>query len=270
MATLTEEDLQGIKLESLDTVPEALHGLFVHDEEAGHYRIGGVAPKQKLDEFRTNNVKYLKEKERLEQELARFKGIEDPEAARKAQAELDKLKREREAADAGTSDEEIEELLKKRYGQAMQDRDSQIEALSKVKEDLQGEIQKLQSELASRIIDTEVMIAAKNDGFVPQAVEDAISAARVLFKLEDGKAVPRKDGEIVYDKDGKGPLTIGDWLKSTKSSKPHWWSAGANGGGATSTDAGGDDTTMPRAAFEAIADPAKRAALMKKGVRLTD
>lgn len=268
--TITEETLQGIALESLDGVPEALHGLFSQDEESGSYRIQGVAPKAKLDEFRENNVKYLKERERLEKQLAKYKGIDDPEGARKAQRELDKLKRELEAREAGTTDEELEELLKKRYGQAMQDRDSQLEAKTKAIEELETKLEAMKGELSSRVIDTEVMLAAKSDGFVSHAVDDAIRAARELFHLEDGKAVPRRDGEIVYDKEGKGPLSVSEWLASTKSTRPHWWKAGANGSGATSTDAGGADNTMSRAAFEAIKDPMKRAEVMRKGVTLTD
>ena len=58
-----------------------------------------------------------------------------------------------------------------------------------------------------------------------EAAEDIILRARGTFKLsEDGEAIATdRDGEVVYGKDGKTPLSPLEWAESLRESAPHLW-----------------------------------------------
>ncbi len=65
-----------------------------------------------------------------------------------------------------------------------------------------------------------------------------ILRARSVFQLsEDGQAVAMADGEIVYGKDGKTPLSPLEWAEGLRESAPHLWPR-AQGAGAVG-DKGG-------------------------------
>jgi hypothetical protein len=75
----------------------------------------------------------------------------------------------------------------------------------------------------------------------PSAVEDAILNAKSVFSLgDDGELVAKdKDGNLIYGKDGKTPLSPKEWLESLKEDKPHWFPAQGGSGTKGGTYVGG-------------------------------
>lgn len=260
------------QVESLDAVPEPFHRFYSEGE--GGFALdqdGFTGAVKNYDSILGEKKKATAKLKEYEAKLKAYDGIDDPEEARKAAEELRKLKDQLAAKDAGTTDEEVEKLLKARTQRMVEDHQATLTAKEKALKERDDQLAKLTDELANRVIDSEVALAATTDGFVPPALEDAVAAARRIFKLEDGKAVPRDaDGQLMLGKDGEKPLTVKEWLEATKSSKPHWWKAQANGGGATGSDTGGGGgNTMSRAAFDKLT-PEKKMAFTKGGGRLTE
>jgi hypothetical protein len=266
------EEVLSTSLDTLDGVPEALHPLFTQDEDSGKYRINGVAPKGKLDEFRTNNRKLHTRAEELEAKLSDFEGL-DPKKAREAEAELRKLRDKIAAQAAGKDDGELEKLLGERTERMRGDYEGKLEAQATKAKELEADLEETRLTLAARVIDSEVAVATAGDGFVPQAIEEATIIAGRIFTVREGKAVALEaDGKLKYGADGESPLTIREWLASTKKTKPHWWKASANGGGKTADDGDhGGGKTMTRAEHDRLAqtNPAKVRKFFAEGGRLT-
>lgn len=70
---------------------------------------------------------------------------------------------------------------------------------------------------------------AKEEGFVPTAVEDALMAADVVFDVNEDGAVLTKD-------DAMDPKS---WLISMQQRRPHWWGPSGGGGAGGSGQRGG-------------------------------
>lgn len=70
---------------------------------------------------------------------------------------------------------------------------------------------------------------AKEEGFVPTAVEDALMAANVLFDVNE-------DGAVLTRDDAMDPKS---WLIAMQSKRPHWWGPSGGGGAGGSGGRGG-------------------------------
>ncbi len=88
----------------------------------------------------------------------------------------------------------------------------------------------------SIVLETKVREAAGgSDGFRPEAVNDALLAARMLFKHDPklGLVMKDEDDAVVYGEDPSRPKTLSEWLEEQRASRRHWWveshGAGANG-----------------------------------------
>lgn len=223
-------DITTVEVASLDAVPEGLRALFA--EKDGKF-VAQIAPKAKLDEFRNTNIERGKENDTLKQQLA---------DAKKAEAELQKLRDEMAAGKVGVTNDAVEKLLEERYGRALNDKEAAIKARDEKLAEEQRERERIGELLRQRAIDSEVSIQASDlGGFHPQAIEDARMYARQVFQLdENGEPVARdSNGSVRFGSDGKTPLSIKEWLAGTKTSKPHWWKAVANGSGGNGNGAGG-------------------------------
>jgi len=116
---------------------------------------------------------------------------------------------------------------------------------------------------SDKVLADSIRAAAIKAGALPEAAEDIILRARGTFKLsEDGEAIATdRDGEVVYGKDGKTPLSPLEWAESLRETATHLWPR-AQGAGQTG-DNGGKATKkfsdMPESERTALfrADPAK-------------
>jgi hypothetical protein len=128
------------------------------------------------------------------------------------------------------------------------------------------------AKFSQRVLDNHIRAAAGKAGVHANAVDDALFRARTIFVLsEDGEAVQLdKDGHTVFGKDGKTPFSPGEWLEGMKESAPHWYPAGAGGGGAVGDRGGkGGQRTMKRAEFDGL-DPVAKAQTIKDKVQVVD
>lgn len=241
-------------LENLDGLSEDIAGLYTEKNGKFVLEIEGMTSKDKLDEFRSNNVKLMKDIKALEDKFGNIDLKEYEELKKAAQ----------EASDKNLLDEgKVEELLEQRTQRMREEMQNQIDSLSSEKENLSGQLQKL-------VIDNATRAAASKAGVVDTAVDDVLSRVRGTFKLEGDKAVPYENGSIVYGSDGETPLTIDDWVGGLKKSAPHLF-PGSNGTGSQhqSNQSSGGSKTLNREGFEKLSQ-IERAKFFREGGTLVD
>lgn len=201
------------KVDNIESVEEAYRALYVKNESDGKFYLGveGVVPKDKLDEFRNNNIQ-------LKQDLEKFKGVDPVKYA-----ELQGLQRqleEKQLIDAGKIDEVVEQRVKV------------------MREELNGKLNETATQLASSnkrlevlIIDNAVREAATKAGVLATATDDVLLRAKSVFALQDGVAVPKdSDGKLIYGRDGNTPMSINDWVATLKDTAPHLYQPSSGGG----------------------------------------
>lgn len=259
-------------VETLETVPEPFRrfysegdGGFTLDSEGLQGALGNY------DRLLGEKKQAAKRAAELEAKLKKFEGIDDPAAAKKDRAEIQRLKDALEAHKAGLSEDEVEKLLAARHGRIREDYETKLKAKDEATSKLQEELANLKTTLARRSIDSEIAIAvAQLEGFVPEAVDDALPHAHGIFHLEEGVLKPRdQDGALLLGKDGESALTVKEWLESTRKTKPHWWRAQVNGGGAAGSRGQEGGKTVSRKSFMEWS-PDKQRNFVRGGGRVVD
>lgn len=165
---------------------------------------------------------------RVAEALKPFEGI-DPAKARAIMAQFEDAD---EAALLAQGKEGLEKILTKRNAK----RDAEVtRQLQEAQSHADGAME-VASTFMERVLDNHVRAAAAAAGLHPSAIEDALLRARAIFSLDDeGNAVQftsEDDETPVLGKDGKTPFSPAEWLEGMRTSAPHWFPAGASGGGA--------------------------------------
>lgn len=203
--------------------------------------------------LKTKNSELLGKFKETSDKLKNFEGI-DPEAVR---GMIAKFANDEEAQLIAKGD--IEAVLNKRAERMKSGFDKE---LTTAKEDAQRHASRTEK-FASRVLKGEVIGAASEAGVHKYAMEDAMLSAARDFELDDEGNPVAREGK--YGKDGK-PLTLKEWFADMKDSRPHWFPATGNGGGAGHGGASGQKI-MTQSAFDAL--PAKqKAASMASGVTI--
>ena len=212
------------KLDTLEGLDAAIAALYEQAADGAYYlSVDGAVGKDKLDEFRNNNVKLLKD-------LEKFKDV-DPAKYQELLA-LAKKQEEKKLIDAG----EIDKVVEQRVGEMRSTYENQIKTLTE-----QNSVD--QRQLESLLIDNAVRDAAVKSGVQPTAVDDVLLRAKATFKIKDGNAVPvDAQGNVVYGKDGTSPMSVVDWTTGLKKQAPHLFQ-GSQGGGAQGSGKGNVDTS---------------------------
>lgn len=204
--------------------------------------------------LKTKNNELLGKLKTSSDQLKSFEGI-DPEAVRGI---LSKFANDEEAQLIAKGD--IDTVLAKRADRMK----SGFEKDLKTAQEVAAQASSRTEKFASRVLKGEVVSAASEAGVHKYALEDAMLAAARDFELDDDGNPVARDGK--YGKDGKA-LTLKEWFADMKDTRPHWFPATANGGGA-GHGGGSGQKTMTQAAFDAL--PAKqRAAAMESGMTIT-
>ena len=202
-------------------------------------------------------------KKQLEDALAPFAGI-DPVKTKELFAKFENAD---EAALIAAG--KIDEVLSKRMEKHNAAQQKILDGLTKERD---GALE-VASTFMERVLDNHIRASAAKAGVHAGAIDDALLRARSLFSLDDdGNAVQfDEDGEnVVLGKDGKTPFNPDEWMEGMKEAAPHWFPAGASGGGAGGSGKGaGGAKTMKRSAFEAL-DPISKATAMKEKIALVD
>ena len=171
--------------------------------------------KSKLDEFRGNNVKLMKDMETLS---AKFDGIDVDgykEMVKNQQAMKDKKL---------ISEGKIDELLEERTKTMREKHNQELEKI-------QGLNGTLNKQLETLVIDNAVRDSATKAGVVDTGVDDVLLRSQSVFTLEKGKAVPHDpNGNIIYGEGTSEPMSVQEWVKGQMEVAPHLFKS-SNGSG---------------------------------------
>lgn len=245
-------------LDSLDGLSDELKKLYAQKDGKFHLDVEGLIPASKLDEFRTNNIALLKEKDALTEKLKGFDGI-DVAKLKELQATEQKVK-EGQLIAAGKFDEVFASKLdpiKKEF-------QTQLDATKK-------ENQALHSRLETLMIDDQLTKLATTKGLRPTAIDDMIARGQRVFKLKDGKPVALgQDGAQILTKSGD-PVTMQTWIDSLATDAPHLFQS-SSGGGANGNNGNlpPGTKTMKRADFDALDSQSKMTFTVKDGGKVLD
>lgn len=221
-------------LDSLDDLDDSLKGLYSkHTDGKFYLDVDGAVAKNKVDEFRDNNISL---KQQLEEMTDKFGNID----LDKYQALIDK-----EALDDGkkrVTMEKVDDIVAERTTAMKAEHNTQLEALKTTNSALNGQLNGL-------LIDGTVRTAAVEAKVASTALDDVILRAKQTFQVVDGKAVAHDDkGQIVYGKNGTDPLSTVEWIGGLKTSAPHLFEVskggGAGGGDQKPNDQNVDTSTM--------------------------
>lgn len=210
--------------------------------------------KGKLDEFRSNNVKLMKDMESLQSKFADVDLDQYAEMMQKARDQKDK-----KLIDAGKIDELVEERTKRMRKDH-----------TKAYKSLQDENATYARQLEGLMIDASVRDHALKQGVASTAIDDVLLRAKAVFKLKDGQAVPMDaEGNVIYQAGATEPMSVDQWVKGLTESAPHLFTP-SNGAGAVHGSRGGKDgTTATRKEFDNMSQLA-RSEFAKKGGKVVD
>jgi len=193
--------------------------------------------KGKLDEFRGNNVKLMKDMEALQSKFADIDLDQYAEMMQRARDQKDK-----KLIDAG----KIDELLEERTKRMQEDH-------AKAYNGLKDENSTYQRQLEGLMIDAAVRDHAAQHGVAPTAIDDVLLRAKAVFKLKDGQAVPMDgDGNVIYQAGATEPMGVDQWVKGLTESAPHLFASSSGSGSqhGSGDNNGKGDKTITRSEFD--------------------
>jgi len=217
--------------DTLEDVPESFRELFSKGDDGKYHlsEVEGITTKDKVNQFRENNVTLLKEKEKLKEQLKLLEGV-DPEKYKEMEAKLLEIQ-DKELLDKG----KIEELLEQRTARIKKDFENKGIELTKTIETQKAELESLTGMLTQTMIEADVSSAVSAIGKLQKgALFDVKSRAHRDWRLDDvdGKKVLRaydQNGALRYGSEGQ-PLTPAEWAKDLAENAPHLF-AGSVGSG---------------------------------------
>jgi hypothetical protein len=232
--------------EKQEDIPEGFVELFT--EKNGKFELTAVeGVKTQADIDRVNSALV---KERNDHKVAREKlqlfGEFDPAALPVMQEELAEAKAKLEALTAEGNDQtvkvqaQIDAAVNRAVGPITREKESlarQVDAAKKAVAEKEGEVTKLQADIASehtRLAIRDAAIAAK---VLPTAIDDAVLVGESMFETVDGKLLTKGDKGITPG------LSPKEWAKEMEEKRPHWFptsvgggAQGGKGGGSASKD----------------------------------
>lgn len=224
-----------------------------YEEKDGKFCLGveDAVPKQKLNEFRDNNTKLLKELDEFKKKY----GNVDVDEYTKMKTEYQKMQ-DKKLLDAG----QIDELINQRTERMRADHTSQIEGFQNMIKSEKEKAEALRGKLEAILIDAEITKAVASVGRVrPGAMQDILARGKSIWRLEEDQPVARTGDKILYSKDGSKPLTIAEWAKEILPIEAAHCFEGSSGSGASTTKmANGSDLSK-------VTDPTERLRLLRMG-----
>lgn len=163
--------------------------------------------------LKTKNSELLGTIKQQKDNLSRFDGI-DPDAVRGI---LQRFSDDEEAKLIAAG--KIDEVLDKRTERMRADVDKQIKAANERADKAEA----FSNKFRDRVLGDAIRAAAAKAGALAEASDDLILRARGTFQLnEEGEAVAvDANGDVLFGKDGKSPLTPFEWAESLKETAPH-------------------------------------------------
>jgi hypothetical protein len=202
------------KFSAKQEIPNDLVHLYTERDGAWLLDVEGAVEKARLDEFRTNNLALLKERDELRE---RFKDI-DPEEFRQLTAKA----------------AEVDTLIESRTRAIADGAARQIATLTR-------ERQALHEQLSTIQIDQGVLTAATQRGLHSSAIADITARARANCRLVNGApAVVAPGSENVrLGSDGVTPMTLEEWVATQVVEAPHLFGPSVGGSAVDNSSGGG-------------------------------
>jgi hypothetical protein len=180
--------------------------------------------KKKIEEFRTTNITLMKKQKELEDQL---KDLGDPKEIVAMRQKIQQIE-DKKLIEAG----KLDELVEQKVERMRNDFQAQLEALKKANETKEAELQKTTARLSEVLIDSEITKAVTAVGTVRKdAMQDIISRGKRVWRLEDGKPIPKDGDKLLFGKDGKNPLTFEEWAMILSQTAPFLFETTTGGGG---------------------------------------
>jgi len=196
-------------IESSEAIPE---GLAEHyEEQDGRFvlKVDGHVPKSRVDEFRNNNIKLMKEKEAIQARLSELDDL-DVEQAREAIRFKEEMENQK-LMDKG----QFDELMKKQTEQMSKQHEKQIRALQENIEVTQRELEAKQRLLNQSVIDRNVQDALDQKPMLTNVARMLLmDRAKTTFSVDEAGRVVSKDGDgnIRFAKNGVDIYGINDYI----------------------------------------------------------
>jgi hypothetical protein len=225
----------------------------------------------KIPSLQAEAQRHREEKEKLEEVVGKFKGIEDPAAALKALETVSALD-SKELIAAGKVDE-----IK---AAAVKATEEKMAAAIRAKDEELAKIAKERDTVSSQLSNELIGGAFARSEFVREKVAIPADFLQARFgqnfKVEDGKAVAYdQSGNKIYSKTNPGDLANFDEaisiLVDQYPQRDHILKGSQNEGAGANGGAGGNGgaKTIPRSQFNAM-DQGARAAKLKDGYKVAD
>lgn len=219
-------------------VDPSVQNLYAKNDADGKFylQVEGVVAKEKLDEFRTNNIT-------LSKQLEKFKDVDPAKYATF-------LDLEAKGKLAGKTPAEVDAIIAERITPMKTEFETTVN-------DLKGKLETTTSQLSVLLVDNVIRDAASKAGITGAQMDDVLLRGKATFKLVDGQVTPHDSkGNVIYGSDATTPLSINDWLGKLKTSAPHLFPSNA-GGGAGGNRGGGNGNPANMTAQQKIAQGLK-------------
>jgi len=230
---------------TLGDVPEGLRDT-AKEQEDGSITVK-VAPQTKLDEFRENNLKVVKERDELVQKFSRYENvtgvnIDEMDKLDDFAKALESLRDTKSKVEAGklVENSSLEEAAQARVTEVTQNYQAQLRDAAKERDAYKEQVTKLKSGNNNMRIENAIRLASSDPdvGMLEKAVDMILPQAFTVFRVEDdGALVPKMpDGTIIYGSDGVNPMTLKEWLLKQRETNDFLFKGSKGGGAAGASD----------------------------------
>lgn len=219
-----------------DALSESLQGEYTKAEGSDDYTldVDDSDYKKKLGEFRGNNITMRKKLEDLEKLADQYKGV-DLKKYTAAMKQIEDLEDDK-LINAG----DLDKVIEQRTERMRADFTGQTEALEKRAKAAEKAAKASTEHLSKVLIDSQVQTAVGEVGSLKKgAMDDVLGRARKVWFLQEGAPVPMDGDSVRYGKDGKSPMTMGEWAESLMEEAPFLFEGNKGAG------AGGNDLQPP-------------------------
>lgn len=200
--------------------------------------------------LKSKNAELLGMNKTIKSELEQFKGQFEGLDVEAVKGLLSKASQDEETR--LIAEGKIDEVVTKRTERLRGDYEKQLQEATQRAEKAEA----FANQFKDKVLADSIRAAALKAGALPEASDDIILRAKGTFQLnEHGEAVALdRDGEVIYGKDGKTPLSPLEWAESLREAAPHLWPRAVGAGqtgdkGGKATKKRSDMTPEEMAAF---------------------
>lgn len=210
-------------VESLDDIPEAIHGEYVQQGDKYVLQVEGMKPQSEFDRVQGALTKERTEHGALKSRITTTLGDRKFEDVA---AQLDRIPELEAAAEGKLDDDKINSIVEGRVKTRLAPVERERDQLKVKVGELEGTVGSLQTREKTRTIHDAIRTAAKAARVTDEAIDDAIMLGERIFEVreDDGKVVVK---ENVGYTPGIEPSVL---FSDLASKKPHWFGASAGGG----------------------------------------